>query len=164
MKKAVYPGSFDPITLGHLDIIKRSLKLTDNLIVAVGVNDEKSCMFSMEQRVALIESSIKEVLSEDLVKRITVITTKGLLVDFLRDNDVSVIIRGIRIFSDFDYEFNLAGINSKLYPDSETIFLTTSENKQFISSRFVKEIAKYKGDISSFVSKSVKQAFADMNK
>ncbi|MCL2567351.1 MAG: pantetheine-phosphate adenylyltransferase [Alphaproteobacteria bacterium] len=161
MKKAVYPGSFDPITLGHLDIIKRSLKLTDHLIIAVGVNNEKDYMFSLEKRMKLIESSLDEVLSKDLRERITIAATQGLLVDFLKDIDIHVVIRGIRIFSDFDYEFNLAGINSKLYPECETIFLTTSENKQFISSRFVKEIAKYKGDVSSFVSKSVQQALVE---
>ncbi len=159
MKKAVYPGSFDPITLGHLDIIKRALNFSDELIIAVGVNNEKTCMFSTEQRIQMIDSSIKETLSEDLYNKISIKSTQGLLVDFLKSNDARVIIRGIRIFSDFDYEFNLAGINSKLYKESETIFLATSENKQFISSRFVKEVAKYNGDISSFVSPSVEQAF-----
>lgn len=162
MKKAVYPGSFDPITLGHLDIIKRALNLTDELIIAVGVNNEKSCMFSTAERIQMIDSSIKETLSETEYKRIKIQSTKGLLVDFLKEIDAHVIIRGMRIFSDFDYEFNLAGINSKLYPESETIFLATSESKQFISSRFVKEVAKYNGDISSFVSKSVEQAFKDI--
>ncbi len=159
MKKAVYPGSFDPITLGHLDIIKRALKFTDELIIAVGVNNEKSCLFSTKERMDLIDLSIKETLSKDLYDKITIQSTNGLLVDFLKKIDAHIIIRGIRIFSDFDYEFNLAGINSKLYPDSETIFLKTSESKQFISSRFVKEIAHYNGDVSSFVSKSVEEAF-----
>ena len=159
MKKIVYPGSFDPITLGHLDIIKRALNLADELIIAVGVNNEKSCMFSTEERMAMINSSIKETLPEHLYKKVSILSTKGLLVDFLKSIDARVIVRGIRIFSDFDYEFNLAGVNSKLYPEVETIFLTTSENKQFISSRFVKEIAQYNGDISSFVSPSVAQAF-----
>ncbi len=157
--RAIYPGSFDPVTLGHMDIIKRALKFIDELVVGVGVSADKSYLFSQEERISLIRKSIKEILPEVYRDRVKVDLISGLMVDYMKQINARIIIRGIRVFSDFDYEFNLAGINAKLSADVETVFLTTSESKQFISSRFVKEIAKYKGNLSEFVAPCVIEAF-----
>ena len=154
VKLAIYPGSFDPITYGHLDIIERSLKFCDNLLIAIGKNSEKESLFSTNNKIKMIKESI---LHLDTSK-IQIESFDGLLVDFAIKKNANIIIRGIRAFSDFDFEFNLAGVNYKLFPQIETIFLSASENVQFISSKFVKEIAKFGGDVSKFVPPSVEKS------
>lgn len=153
-KKGIYPGTFDPITNGHIDIIRRGLKVVDHLVVAVAGNPGKGPMFTLEQRVAMVEAEV-EIMSEELGKPIDVKPFDNLLIDFARDNDASVIVRGLRAVSDFEYEFQMAGMNSRLNLDIETVFLMASERNQFISSRFVKEIARLGGDITQFVSPRV---------
>lgn len=151
----LYPGTFDPITNGHLDIVTRAARVVDRLIVAVAANAGKGPLFTLEERVALVR--------EDLAERprlqgvnIEVRSFDTLLVDFARQCGAHVIIRGLRAVSDFEYEFQMAGMNARLSPDIETMFLMASERCQFISSRFVKEIGRLGGDISSFVSPRVR--------
>lgn len=152
--KGIYPGTFDPITNGHIDIIRRGLKVVDHLVVAVASNPGKGPMFTLEQRVAMVEAEV-EILSEELGKPIDVKPFDNLLVEFARNNGASVIVRGLRAVSDFEYEFQMAGMNARLNMDVETVFLMASERNQFISSRFVKEIGRLGGDISQFVSPRV---------
>lgn len=149
-KIGVYPGTFDPITNGHLDIIARGAKVVDRLIVAVAVNSGKGPMMSLEDRVALTRDVTTEAARETGIT-IEVRPFSSLLVQFAREVGAHVIIRGLRAISDFDFEFQLAGMNYRLDPSIETVFLMASERHQFISSRFVKEIAWLGGDVSSFV-------------
>ena len=149
----IYPGSFDPLTLGHLDIIERSLHVVDELIVAVSDNDKKNHMFDADIRVSLIEDTI-ESFDDSLKKKITVEKFDHLLVDYAKSKNSNIIIRGLRAVSDFEYEFQLAGMNRKLNNSIETIFLMSDVEKQIISSRFVKEIVKLNGDIKNFTTKS----------
>lgn len=152
MKKiAIYPGSFDPITFGHIDIIKRAAELFDEIIVAVAQNNQKDALFSAEERVAMIEEEVKNLQNP----QIRVEKFSGLLVDFAQQKKSKIIIRGLRAVSDFEYEFQMFGANAKLNPLVQTIFLPASENHHFIASRFVKEIARLRGDISGFVSPNV---------
>jgi pantetheine-phosphate adenylyltransferase len=148
---AIYPGTFDPITNGHLDLICRASKLYDRVIVAAATSLGKKPLFNLEQRVELI----KDVVSE--FKNVEVIGFDNLLVDCARQHQASVIIRGLRAVSDFEYEFQLASMNRRLSPDIETVFLTPAEQYEFISSSMIREIAQLKGDVSSFVPESVKQ-------
>jgi pantetheine-phosphate adenylyltransferase len=154
VKIALYPGSFDPLTYGHLDIIQRSLKFCDKLVVAIGENRDKHSLFNIEEKKSLLESCLKEN-HIDTINRVEIVHFDGLLVHYAQKIGASIIIRGIRALSDFDFEFNLAGVNNKLANDIETVFLISSENHQFISSRFVKEIAMFGGDITKFVPKIV---------
>lgn len=149
-KIGVYPGTFDPITNGHLDIIARGAKLVDRLIVAVAVNSGKNPVASLDERVALTRAVLEET-ARNSGTAIEVRPFSGLLVHFAREVQASVILRGLRAVSDFDFEFQLAGMNYRLDPAIETVFLMASERHQFISSRFVKEIAALGGDVSSFV-------------
>ncbi len=146
----VYPGTFDPITNGHLDIIARGAKVVDRLIVAVAVSTGKNPMMPLDDRLALAQAVIAEVAQETGIA-IEVRPFSSLLVQFAREVGAGVILRGLRAISDFDFEFQLAGINYRLDPSIETVFLMASERHQFISSRFVKEIAWLGGDVSSFV-------------
>lgn len=146
----LYPGTFDPITNGHLDIISRAAKLVDRLVVGVAVNIGKGPIFSLEERVELVRAEVKPVM-EKLGCPLDVRPFSSLLVDFAQVLGAKVIIRGLRAVSDFDYEFQMAGMNYRLDSDIETVFLMASERHQFISSRFVKDIANFDGDISSFV-------------
>jgi len=149
MKKiAIYPGSFDPITNGHIDLIKRASTLFDEVIIAITQNASKSSFLSIEQRVSATENSISKLTNT------TVLSFNSLLVDFAREHNAQIIIRGLRAVSDFEYEFQLAGMNRKLNNKVETIFLMSDLENQIISSRFVKEIVKLKGDIKKFTTKS----------
>lgn len=151
----LYPGTFDPITNGHLDIVSRAARVVDRLIIAVAVNAGKGPLFSLDERVALVREEVVEVAKKNGVN-IEVRPFDNLLVDFARSCGARIIIRGLRAVSDFEYEFQMAGMNARLSPDIETLFLMASERCQFISSRFVKEIGRLGGDISSFVSPRVR--------
>ena len=146
----IYPGTFDPVTNGHLDIIARASKLVDRLVVGVAVNIGKGPIFSLEERVELVRAEVRPVM-EKLGMPVDVRPFSTLLIDFARDVGAGMIVRGLRAVSDFDYEFQMAGMNYRLATEIETIFLMASERHQFISSRFVKDIATFGGDISSFV-------------
>ena len=153
MKIGLYPGTFDPLTNGHLDIIIRSSKLCDRLIVAVAKNTLKNPLFSIDKRIKLINEAINaNNVDNDLI---FAEAFDNLLIDFAKINEVSIIIRGLRVVSDFDYEFQMAGMNKRLNNDIETVFLMASETNQFIASRLVKEVASLGGDVSSFVPKNV---------
>ena len=153
MKIGLYPGTFDPLTNGHLDIIVRSSSLCDKLIIAVAKNTSKNPFFSINKRIDLINEAL--VLNKIDTKSVYAESFNNLLIDFAKINSVSIIIRGLRVVSDFDYEFQMAGMNKRLNSDIETIFLMASETNQFIASRFVKEVASLGGDVSSFVPKNV---------
>lgn len=152
---AVYPGTFDPITLGHLDIIKRAAKIVDKLIIAVARDTAKTPIFSLEERVKMVEADVAHLVSKDVA--IEVLGFEGLLVNFAADNKASIIIRGLRAVSDFEYEFQMSGMNSKMNSDIQTVFLPASESTHFIASRFVKEIARLGGDVDEMVSDKVKK-------
>ena len=157
---ALYPGTFDPVTNGHLDIIYRASSLCDLLIVGVAENTGKSPLFNVEERKELLEDTLKSNISNSkrVLGKIKVESFNNLLIDFSRSNSVTMIIRGLRAVSDFDYEFQMAGMNARLASDIETVFLTASETNQFVASRFVKEISDLGGDISSFVPTTVFKA------
>lgn len=150
----IYPGTFDPITHGHMGIIQRSLRVVDRLVIGVALDTGKSPFFTPEMRADMIRSATEE-LPEDERKRISIKTFSGLLVNFAKENDATILIRGLRAVSDFEYEFQMAALNAKLNPDMETVFLTASESTHFISSRFIKQICRLGGDISEFVPKNV---------
>lgn len=145
MKKAIYPGSFDPLTLGHMDIIKRSAKIVDELVVGVLNNSAKNSLFSLEERVSMI----KEMTAP--IPNIAVTSFDGLLVDYMKEIDATIIVRGLRAVTDFEYELQIAQTNHVENPDVETIFLTTSLQYSYLSSTIVKEFASYGGNISNFV-------------
>ena len=145
MIKAVYPGTFDPMTRGHEDLVRRASTLFDTLIVGVADSKAKRTYFPLEERVQMA----REVLGG--IKGVQVVGFSGLLIDFIRQHGARVVLRGLRAVSDFEYEFQLAGMNRSLYPDFETIFLTPSEHHMFISATLVREIAALGGDVSKFV-------------
>ena len=148
---AIYPGTFDPVTNGHIDIIARAAKLYHQVIVAVAVNLNKTPLFAIEQRVELLQQVTTQF---DNVK---IIGFDNLLVDCAKQQGANVILRGLRAISDFEYEFQLAGMNRRLSPELETMFLTPAEQYEFISSSMIKEIARLGGDVSEFVPRSVQQ-------
>lgn len=150
----VYPGTFDPVTNGHMDIINRATRVVDKLIVGIAVNIGKEPLFTLEERIEMVQNDLK-LLDSDVAARIEIRPFDNLLVEFVTDVGASVIVRGLRAVSDFEYEFQMAGMNSRLSPDLETVFLMASDRHQFISSRFVKEIGRLGGDISHFVSDDV---------
>ena len=147
----VYPGTFDPITTGHADIVKRSLRVVDRLVIGVAVNAGKGPLFGVDERVEMV----REELAPLGDGRIDVRSFDSLLMHFVEEVGAGIIIRGLRAVSDFEYEFQMTGMNSRLNPNVETVFLMASENQQFIASRLVKEIAMLGGDISSFVSPAI---------
>ena len=152
MKIAVYPGTFDPITYGHIDVIKKSLKIFDKLIVATTDNNDKDYFFSLESRIEIINNSLFRDLKLDK-KRLKVISFSNLTIDLCKKYNASAIIRGLRAVSDFEYEFQLAGMNKKLNSTIETMFLMSDIENQIISSKFVKEIVSLGGNIDRFVTK-----------
>ena len=152
MKSAVYPGTFDPITYGHIDVIKKSLKIFDKLIVATTNNTDKNYSFSIEERIEIINNSLFKDLKLDK-KKIKVISFDNLTIELCIKYKASAIVRGLRAVSDFEYEFQLAGMNKKLNSKIETMFLMSNVENQIISSNFVKEIAKLGGNIDRFVTK-----------
>ncbi len=145
---AVYPGTFDPITLGHEDIVRRAANLFDEVIVAVAVSTSKNTLFSLDERIALTKAAFD-------TSDIKVMGFDGLLMQFVQSKGAQMVIRGLRAASDFEYEFQLAGMNRKLYPKLETLFLTPSEQYMFVSSSLVREVATLKGDVNQFVSAKV---------
>ena len=152
MKIAVYPGTFDPITYGHIDVIKKSLNIFDKLIIATSDNNDKDYYFSVDQRIDIINNSLFKDLKFSK-KKIKVISFNNLTIELCKKYKASAIIRGLRAVSDFEYEFQLAGMNKKLNPKIETMFLMSDVENQIISSKFVKEIANLGGNIDRFVSK-----------
>ena len=145
MKKAIYPGSFDPLTLGHLDIIERSARIVDELVVGVLNNSAKNSLFSLDERVSMIKEMT------DSMPNVTVTSFNGLLVDYMREIDATIIVRGLRAVTDFEYELQIAQTNHVENPEVETIFLTTSLQYSYLSTTIVKEFASYGGDLSKFV-------------
>jgi pantetheine-phosphate adenylyltransferase len=158
-KIGIYPGSFDPITFGHLDIIQRSLHVVDKLTIAVSNNKSKNHFISIDERLKLIEQTIQDLPIEDQ-KRIEIEKFDNLLVHYVKSKNASVIIRGLRAVSDFEYEFLMTGMNRSIDNEIETIFLMSSEKYHFVSSRFIKEIHSLGGDISKSVPKPVLDFFA----
>ncbi len=146
----VYPGTFDPVTNGHLDIIGRAARLLDRLVIGVAENAGKAPLFAVEERCVLVADAVDPIVARTGCE-VVVVHFATLLIDFARQHRAAMIVRGLRAVSDFDYEFQMAGMNTRLDPEIETVFLAASERHQFISSRFVKEIARLGGDISSFV-------------
>ena len=155
----IYPGTFDPITFGHIDIINRSLKIVDKLIIGIANNDNKVPLLSISNRQKLIKTEIKS--NFKYSKNINVLIIQGLLTDFSKKNNVTCIIRGLRAVSDFEYEFQLSGMNRQLNNKIETVFLMSDPNNQVISSKLVKEIAKLNGKINNFVTKSTQKAIKE---
>jgi len=154
MRIAIYPGTFDPITLGHADVIQKSLKLFDRVVIATTNTKNKNYFFSIEKRIEIIKKSLFVDLKLQQ-KKILVVQFNTLTINLCKKYKASIIIRGLRAVSDFEYEFQLAGMNKKLNNNIETIFLMSDVENQIISSKFVKEIAKLKGNINKFVTKSV---------
>lgn len=151
MAIAIYPGSFDPVTYGHIDIINRAAKLFDKVIVGVFHSPDKSPLFSIEQRVSFLRDSVK-------CSNVEVVCFDGLLADYARNNDINVVIRGLRAVSDFEYEFQMALTNRKLNSNLETVFLPSKEEFTYLSSSMVKTIAQYKSSVYEFVPKPVAEA------
>ena len=149
MRRAIYPGSFDPVTNGHLDVIERARTLFDEVIVAVAHNDEKQALFSLDERLALLHEAL------DKIDNVRIAQFDGLLVEFAVAQKAKAVIRGLRAVSDFEFEFQMALMNRKLEGEVETIFLMPKEEYTYLSSRLVKEIARLGGDVSGFVPRSV---------
>ena len=145
MKVAVYPGTFDPMTMGHVDLVKRASKLFDSVIIAIASSDSKKPMFSLEERIEIGN----KIFADD--PKVEVVGFSGLLVNFAKDNDANILIRGLRVVADFEYEFQLANMNRAMSPDIESVFLTPKEEYSYISSSLVKEIATMGGDVTRFV-------------
>lgn len=156
----VYPGTFDPVTSGHMDIIKRANHVVDRLIVAVAVNIGKEPLFNLEERTRLIEADVAA-LGPDHAAKVEVRPFDNLLMDFVNDVGANLIVRGLRAVSDFEYEFQMAGMNARLNDSVETVFLMASDKHQFIASRLVKEISRLGGDVSTFVSPAVREALLE---
>lgn len=145
MKKAVYPGSFDPVTLGHMDMIERAAKMSDRLIIGVLHNISKTPLFSAEERVNMLKSLTKD------IPNVEVKAFDGLLIDFVRENHADAVIRGLRAVTDFEYEMQIAQTNRVMAPEIETVFLTTNLKYSYLSSSIVREIASYGGELKAFV-------------
>ena len=162
----IYPGTFDPIHLGHLDVIRRATALVDRLIVGVAINAGKDPLFGLDDRTRMVEADINTLMAANALNgaRIEVKPFQSLLMHFAHENGADMVIRGLRAVSDFEYEFQMAANNKRIYPRIETVFLMASETSQFISSRFVKEIHALGGDVSSFVSQHVLRRLEERRK
>lgn len=159
---AIYPGTFDPLTLGHLDILRRAASVCDELVIGVAENTGKSPLFSLDERMKLLEQAIENDVKNNIISnKVTVRGFNKLLVDFAQEQGASMIIRGLRAVSDFEYEFQMASANKRLFPNVETLFLMAAEQQHFVASRLVKEVAAYGGDIRSFVPDFVAKAIAE---
>ena len=158
---AIYPGTFDPITYGHIDVIRKSLKFIDKLIVGISNGNQKSFLFSLDERIEIVEKALFKDLKFSN-KKISVISFNSLTTELCKKYKSNIILRGLRAVSDFEYEFQLAGMNRKLNNTVETIFLMSDIENQIISSRFVKEIAQHKGDLKKFTTKSTIKLLRDM--
>lgn len=152
MKTAVYPGSFDPVTLGHLDIIERSSKIFDKVIVTVMYNKSKKPMFDVDERVALLKTATEH------IENVEVDQHEGLLIDYLKQNNLRILVKGLRAISDFEAEFQMASVNQKLCREIETTFIMTRTDYMYLSSSIVKEVASFGGDITNFVTPEVRDA------
>ena len=159
-KVAIYPGTFDPITYGHIDVIKKALKLFDRIVVGVSDVSNKNYLFNSEERIDIVNKALFKDLNLDK-KKITVVSFSALTTDLCKKYKSNIILRGLRAVSDFEYEFQLAGMNRKLNNNIETIFLMSDVENQIISSRFVKEIVKLNGDIRKFTTKSTIKSLKD---
>ena len=159
-KIAIYPGTFDPITFGHVDVIKKSLKLFDQIVVGVSVESNKNYLFSSDERIDIVNKALFKDLKFSR-KKIKIVSFGSLTTDLCKKYKSNIILRGLRAVSDFEYEFQLAGMNRKLNQNIETIFLMSDVENQIISSRFVKEIVKLKGDIKKFTTKSTIKSLKD---
>jgi len=155
-KKAIYPGTFDPVTNGHVDIIQRASRIFDQVIIAVADSTSKKTLFTTRQRMDLAEVALSD------LPNVSIVTFDRLMTDSAREHEAFIIIRGLRSGADFDYEFEMAGMNRKLFPEGETIFMTPDEQLTCISSSLVREIAKLEGDVSEFVPPVVLSAFSKM--
>lgn len=155
MSKVLYPGTFDPITNGHIDLVNRASKLFDEVVVAIAAGHHKTPLFSLQERIALVEQSTAH------IGNVNVIGFNGLLVNLFKNQQATAVLRGLRAVSDFEYEFQLANMNRQLDEHFEAVFLTPSEDYSFISSTLIREIAKLHGDVSKFVPACVQQAFLD---
>ncbi len=155
MKTAVYPGTFDPITRGHLDVIRRGSHIFDELIVAVGSNPHKKPLFSLQERMEMIRAEVTD------LPNVSIDSFEGLLVDYVRSRGTNIILRGIRTIADFDYEFQMALTNRKLGGDIETVFAMASEEYSFLNSQLIKEIAEMGGDVTPFVTPAVARALQE---
>ncbi|MBE0451305.1 MAG: pantetheine-phosphate adenylyltransferase [Clostridia bacterium] len=155
MKTAVYPGSFDPVTLGHIDVVERASKIFDRVIVTVMYNSVKQPMFSQGERVELLKQSVSHLVN------VEVDSYNGLLTDYMRDRELSILVKGLRVISDFESEFQMASVNQKLLKELETVFVMTRTDYMYLSSSIVKEVARLKGDISGFVTLPVKKAIEE---
>ncbi|MEL6533624.1 MAG: pantetheine-phosphate adenylyltransferase [Pseudomonadota bacterium] len=160
MKTALYPGTFDPITLGHMDIVKRACRLVDKLVIGVAINQDKGPLFSLQERVAMVEAECADLARETGVE-IVAHPFDNLLVHCARDVGAQMIVRGLRAVADFEYEFQMVGMNRKLDPDIVTVFLMAEAHNQAIASKLVKEIARLGGDVSPFVPPAVARALVD---
>ena len=158
LRVGVYPGTFDPITKGHMDIITRASALVDKLVVGIAANADKGPLFSAEERVAMVDAQLEDLRAQG--RDVVIQAFDNLLIHFARQVGATVIIRGLRAVSDFEYEFQMATMNARLDSGIETVFLSASERQQFIASRLVKEIARLGGDVSGFVSPPVAEALA----
>jgi len=157
VKKAVYPGTFDPVTRGHEDLVRRAARLFDHVVLAVADSRTKRPFFSLEERVEMARIVLAD------CSNVTVLGFSGLLMDFMRQQQARIILRGLRAVSDFEYEFQMAGMNRQLYPDVETVFLTPAEQYMFISATMVREIATLGGDVRPFVNPAVLARISRMN-
>ena len=149
--RAVYPGTFDPLTRGHEDLFRRASKLYDEVVVGVADSQSKRPLFTLDERLQIAREALAD------LKNVRIEAFRGLLIHFVKEHEAQVILRGLRAVSDFDYEFQLAGMNRQLMPEVETVFMTPSENYQFVSATLVREIATMGGDVTKFVSPSVKR-------
>lgn len=158
---AIYPGTFDPLTLGHLDILRRAATVCDELIVGVAENTGKNPLFTVEERIKIVQQVIENEVKNDVSANIKVMGFNNLLVEFAHEQGASMIIRGLRAVSDFEYEFQMASANKRLHHSIETLFLMAAEQQHFVASRLVKEVAQYGGEIRSFVPEIVANAIAE---